>query len=85
MALAASALHNKQHGRLKTEIKNKWVTEKLDILPKNLVELHKMTKVYVGDEVPRGRPRYDPNEAGVALVDTGERRPCGGRNDAGQD
>ena len=65
-ALAASALHNKQHGQLKTEIKNKWVTEKLDILPKNLVELHKMTKGYVGDEVPRGRPWYDPNEANVA-------------------
>ena len=37
--------------------------EKLDILSKNLVELHKMTKGYVDDEVPLGKPRYDPNKA----------------------
>ena len=50
------------------------MTQKLDILPKNLTELHKMIKDYVNDGVPRGRSRYDPNEAGVALVDMGERR-----------
>ena len=44
-----------------------------------------MTKGYVDEEVPRGKPRYDPNEDGVALVDTGERRPRGGQNCAGQD
>ena len=56
-------LHNKRHSRLKTETTNKWVMEKLDILSKNLVELHKMTKGYVDDEVPLGKPRYDPNKA----------------------
>ena len=84
-ALAASALRNKHHDELKTEITNKWVTEKLDIFLKNLVELHKITKGYVDNEVPRGKPRYDPNEASVALVGTGERRPCSGRSGAGQD
>ena len=44
-----------------------------------------MTKGYVDEEVSRGKPTYDPNEAGVALVDTGERRPCGERTIAGQD
>ena len=84
-ALAASALHNKRRGRLKMEITNKWVTEKLDTLPKNLVELHKMIKGYMGEEVPRDKPRYDPNEAGVALVDTGECRLRDGRSVSGQD
>ena len=37
-ALATSALHNKRHGRLKNEVKNLWVTQKLGILPKNLTE-----------------------------------------------
>ena len=50
-----------------------------------MVELHKMIKGYVDEEVPRGKPRYNPNEAGVVLVDTGDRRPRGGRNGAGQD
>ena len=42
-----------------------------------------MIKGYVDEEVPRGKPRYGPNKAGVALVDTGERRPRGGRSGAG--
>ena len=44
-----------------------------------------MIKGYVDKEVPRGKPRYDPNKAGVALVDTGERRPRGRQSGAGQD
>ena len=44
-----------------------------------------MTKGYVDDEVPRGKPRYDPNDTVVALVDTGKRRPRGRQNGAGQD
>ena len=55
-ALAVSGLNNKRHGRLKTSITNKWVTERIDILPKNMVELHKMTKGYVDEEVRRGKP-----------------------------
>ena len=77
-ALVASALHNKRHRRLKNKVKNLWVTQKLDILPKNLTELHKMIKGYVDDKATRGRPRCDPNEAGVALVGTGERRQRNG-------
>ena len=50
-----------------------------------MLELHKMTKGYVDDEVPCDKPRCDPNEAGVAPVDTCERRPRGGRSGAGQD
>ena len=83
-ALAASGLSSKRHGWLNMNIANKWVTERIDILPKNFVKLHKITKGYVDDEVPRGKPRYDPNQAGVALVDTGERKPRGGRNGTAQ-
>ena len=44
-----------------------------------------MIKGYVDEEVPHGKPRYDPNEAGVVLVDTGKSRPRDGRSGAGQD
>ena len=84
-ALVASALHNKRHGRIKNEIKNMWVTQRLVLAPKNLTELHKMIKGYVDDEAPRGRPWYEPNEAGVALVDTGKRGQRGGGDGVGQD
>ena len=58
-ALAASGLHNKRYGRLKNKIKNLWVTQKCDILLKNLTELHKMIEGYVDDEAMRVKPRYD--------------------------
>ena len=73
-----SALHNKRHGRLKNEIKNQWLIQKRDILTKNLTELHKMIEGCVDDKAMRGRPRYGPNETGVALVGTGECRQCNG-------
>ena len=44
-----------------------------------------MTKGYVDEEVPHSKPRYDPNQARVALVDTSELKPRGGQNGAAQD
>ena len=76
--LAASALYPGRHGRLKNEIKKKWVTEKIDILPRNLVELLKATEGFVDDKTTQNKPRYDSNEACVALVDAGERKQRGG-------
>ena len=38
-ALATSGLDPRRHGYLKNEIKNKWVTKKIDILPHNLIDL----------------------------------------------
>ena len=32
-----------------------------------------MIEGYVGDTITRAKPRYDPNEAGGALVDAGDR------------
>ena len=84
-ALAASGLHNKRHGQLKNKIKNLWATKKRNILPKNLTELHKMIKSYVDDEAMRAKPRYDLNEAGVVLVDAGDRRQRDKRNEVDQD
>ena len=84
-ALATSGLHSKRHGRLKNEIKNQWVTQKKDITPKDLTELLKMTEGYVNDEAMRVKLRYDPNKAGVALVDSSDRWQRGGRNNGGQD
>ena len=84
-AVMASRLHNKRHRQLKNEIKNLWVTQKRDILPKNLSELHKMIEGYVDDKAVRFKPGYDPNEAGAALVDACDRRQRDGRNEGGQD
>ena len=61
------------------------MTQKRDILPKNRTELNKMIEGYVEDEAMRARPRCDPNEAGVKLVDAGDRRQRNGRNERGQD
>ena len=44
-----------------------------------------MIEGYVDDEAMRAKPRYDPNKAGVALVDVGDRRQCDGRNEVSQD
>ena len=52
---------------------------------KEFDRIHKMIKGCVDNEAMRGRPRYDPNEAGVALIDMGERSPRGGQNGADQD
>ena len=38
-ALATSGLDPRRHECLKNEIKNKLVTEKIDILPRNLIDL----------------------------------------------
>ena len=44
-----------------------------------------MIEGYVNDEAMRTRPRYGPNEVGVALVDAGDHRQRDGRNEGGQD
>ena len=62
-ALAASGLKSKRHRRLKTSTTNKWVTERIDILPMNLVELHKMTKGYVDEGQSRTSTQASVNRA----------------------
>ena len=42
-ALATFGLYPGKHGCPKNNIKNKWATEKIDILPRNLIELLKTT------------------------------------------
>ena len=61
------------------------VVDGVDGVLEHLDIFNKMIKACVDKEMPRGKPRYDPNKASVALVDKGEPRPRGGQGGAGQD
>ena len=51
----------------------------------NYLKQLKIIKGYVNNETTRNKPRYDLNEAGVDLIDTGKRKPRRGRDEGGQD